>query len=105
MDIPLSLAQTVLVILVTIFVATSVPAVPGAIGTFEAAMVYIAALFGVDKDLAFPYALVMHALLFLPPTILAAVFLPREGIGSIRELRSRARTWSKSPRQDDRQEG
>ena len=51
------------------------------------------------------YALVMHALLFLPPTILAAVFLPREGIGSLRELRSRVRTSSKSPRQDDRQEG
>ena len=105
MDITLSLAQAVLLILATIFVATSIPALPGAIGTFEAAMVYIMALFNVDKDLAFPYALVMHALLFLPPTILAAVLLPREGVGSLRELRSRAQTWRETPTQDDREGG
>jgi len=50
----------------------------------------------VERDLAFPYALVMHALLFLPPTILAAVLLPREGIGSLRELLTRAQTWTES---------
>jgi len=86
----------VLLILATIFVATSIPALPGAIGTFEAAMVYIMGLFNVERDLAFPYALVMHALLFLPPTILAAVLLPREGIGSLRELLTRAQTWTES---------
>ena len=102
MDITLSLAQVVLLILATIFVATSIPALPGAIGTFEAAMVYIMSLFDVDKDLAFPYALVMHALLFLPPTILAAVLLPREGVGSLRELRSHAQTRTESPPQDDK---
>jgi uncharacterized protein (TIRG00374 family) len=96
MDITLSLAQAVLLILATIFVATSIPALPGAIGTFEAAMVYIMGLFNVERDLAFPYALVMHALLFLPPTILAAVLLPREGIGSLRELLTRAQTWTES---------
>ena len=102
MDITLSLPQAVLLILATIFVATSIPALPGAIGTFEAAMVYIMGLFEVYRDLAFPYALVMHALLFLPPTILAAVLLPREGVGSLRELRSRAQSWTESPPQDHR---
>lgn len=94
MDITLSLAQAVLLILATIFVATSVPALPGAIGTFEAVMVYIMGLFGVDRNLAFPYALVMHALLFLPPILVAVLFLPREGIGSLREVHFRAQTWT-----------
>ena len=100
MDIPLSLPQAVLVILATIFVATSVPAVPGAIGTFEAAMVYTTGFFDVDRNLAFSYALVMHALLFLPSTLLAAFFLPREGLGSIREIRMRAQTWTDNPSAD-----
>ena len=100
MDIPLSLAQAVLVILVTIFVATSVPAVPGAIGTFEAAMVYTMGFFDVDKSLAFSYSLVMHLLLFLPSTLLTAIFLPREGLGSLREIRMRAQAWSDKPPTD-----
>lgn len=105
MNIPLSLTQAVLLILATIFVATSVPAVPGAIGTFEAAMVYTMGLFDVDRNLAFPYALVMHALLFLPSTILAAFFLPREGFGSLRELRAQAQAWTDNPPADHGQEG
>ena len=36
--------------------------------------------FGVDKNVAFPYALVMHVLLFLPPMLFAGILLPREGI-------------------------
>ena len=103
MNIPLTLTQAVLLILATIFVATSIPAVPGAIGTFEAAMVYIMGLFDVDRNLAFPYALVMHALLFLPSTILAAFLLPREGFGSLRELRAQAQTWTDNPPADDDQ--
>ena len=96
MDIPLSMAQVVLVLLATIFFATSIPSLPGAIGTFEAAMIYAMGLFGVEKNVAFPYTLVMHALLFLPPTFFAVIFLPREGIGSIRELRSKTQNWRQS---------
>jgi uncharacterized protein (TIRG00374 family) len=93
MDIPVSLPQVVLVMLLTILFATSVPSLPGAIGTFEAAMIYAMRFFDVDKDVSFLYALIMHALLFLPPTIIAAAFLPREGIGSLRELQSWSQNW------------
>ena len=101
MDISLSPPQATLVVLAAIFFATTVPSLPGAIGTFEAAMVYVMGFFGVDKSVAFPYSLIMHALLFLPPTLLAAIFLPREGIGSLGELRSRAQSWKEdaSPKQ------
>lgn len=88
MDLPVSLAQIILVILATILFATSVPALPGAIGTFEAAMVYVLGLFDIDRDLVFPYALTMHLMLFAPSTLIAVIFLPREGFGSIRKIPS-----------------
>jgi len=88
MGLPVSLAQIILVMLATILFATSVPSLPGAIGTFEAAMVYVLGLFNVDRDLVFPYALTMHLLLFTPPTLIAVIFLPREGLGSIRKIPS-----------------
>jgi len=100
MDITLSLAQVVLLMLATVFVATSVPALPGAIGTFEVAMVYIMGFFDVDRSIAFPYALVMHLLLFLPSSIMAVVLIPRESIGSLGELRSRAQGWRYNQMQD-----
>ena len=81
MGIPLTLPQAVLVVLATIFFATSAPSLPGGIGTFEFAMITTMELFfGIDKNEAFPYALVMHALLFLPPMVFAGILLPREGI-------------------------
>lgn len=77
-----------LVIMGTIFFATSIPAAPAAVGTFEFAVVYALGLFGVEREPAFGFAVIVHAALFLPPTIMAAVFLPREGIGSFDKLRS-----------------
>ena len=75
-----------LVIMGTIFFATAVPAAPSAIGTFEFAVVYVLDLFGVERESGFGFAVITHAVLFLPPTIMAALFLPREGIGSVRNL-------------------
>ena len=81
MGIPLTLPQAVLVVLATIFFATSAPSLPAGIGTFEFAMITAMDLFfGIDKNVAFPYALVMHILLFLPPMMFAGILLPREGI-------------------------
>lgn len=81
MGIPLTLPQAVLVVLATIFFATTAPSLPAGIGTFEFAMITtMEVFFGVDKNAAFPYALVMHVLLFLPPMVFAGILLPREGI-------------------------
>ena len=85
-DLSISPVTATLVILGTIFFATSVPAATGAIGTFEFAVVYIMEIFGVEQAASFGFAVIIHAVLFLPPTIIAAVFLPREGIGSVRRL-------------------
>ena len=76
------------VIMGTIYFATAVPAAPAAIGTFEFAVVYVLEMFGVTREAGFGFAVITHAVFFLPPTIMAAIFLPGEGISSFGRLRS-----------------
>ena len=87
LDLPLSALNAVLVIMSTIFFSSVVPAAPSAIGTFEFAVVSVLGLFQIDKTDAFGFAVIVHVIFFLPPTIVAAVFLPQEGILSWRMLR------------------
>ena len=87
-EVQISPIVATLVILGSIFFATSVPGAPSAIGTFEFAVVTVLGLLGEDnKGAAFGFAVITHAVFFLPSTIIAAVFLPREGLGSIRTVR------------------
>lgn len=86
-NIPISPITATLVIMGTIFFATAVPAAPSAIGTYEFAVVYVLGFFGMEREAGFGFAVITHAVFFLPPTIIAAIFLPREGIGSIGKLR------------------
>ena len=76
------------VIMGTIYFATAVPAAPAAIGTFEFAVVYVLELFGVNRESGFGFAVITHAVFFLPPSIMAAIFLPGEGLFSIGRLQS-----------------
>ena len=64
----------------TIFFVSAIPALPSSIGTFEAAVVYVLDFFGMDKSAAFAFAIIVHAVLFLPPTLIAVFMLPQEGI-------------------------
>ena len=84
LDVPMSPVSATLVIMGTIFFATAVPAAPSAIGTFEWAVVYVLAFFGIERAAGFGYAVIIHAVFFLPPTIIAMIFLPREGLMSLR---------------------
>ena len=79
-----------LVILISIFFATTVPGAPSAIGTFEFAVVYALSYFGMEREAGFGFAVITHAVFFLPSTIIAALFLPREGVGALRRLRQRS---------------
>ena len=85
-DLDISLVTATLVIMGTIFFATAVPSAPSAIGTFEFAVVYVLEFFGVEREAGFGTAVLTHAVFFLPPTLIAAVFLPREGVGSMSRL-------------------
>ena len=76
---PISPLTATLVIIGTIFFSTAIPA-PSGIGTFHFAVVFVLGLVDVAKDDAFPFAVIVHLLFFVPPTIIAAIFLPREGV-------------------------
>ena len=89
-DLPISPMTATLVIMGTIFFATAVPAAPSAIGTFEFAVMYVLDFFGIDREVGFGFAVITHAVFFLPPTLIAAVFLPREGVVSFSRLRGLA---------------
>ncbi len=83
MDLSISLMTATLVIMGTIFFATAVPAAPSALGTFEFAVVYVLSYFGIEREAGFGFAVLTHAVLFLPPTVIAVLFLPREGLMSL----------------------
>ena len=83
-DVSVTPLDATFVIMGTIFFATAVPAAPSAIGSFEWALVYLLGYFGISDEAGFGFAVVVHAVLFLPPTIIAALFLPREGIQAVR---------------------
>lgn len=87
MSLSISPTTATLVIMGTIFFATAIPAAPAAIGAFEFAVVYVLGAFGVESERAFAFALVTHAAFFLPPTLMAALLLPREGLGSFVKIR------------------
>ncbi len=89
-ELPISPVTATLVIMGTIFFATAVPAAPSAVGAFEWAVVYVLTFFGIERTAGFGYAVVIHAVFFLPPTIIAAIFLPGEGVFSLIRRRSPA---------------
>jgi len=96
-ELPISPVAATLVIMGTTLFATTVPAAPGALGTFEFAVVYVLGILGIDDADSFAYAIIVHAVFFLPATIIAVVFLPREGVVSFR----RKQDHSADPDDDD----
>jgi len=58
--------------------ATTLPAAPGYVGTFDTPGIAVLVTFGVDQDLATGYTWVLHAALWLPITLLGAYYMWRE---------------------------
>jgi len=57
-----------------------IPSSPGAIGTFEYFFARSAVLFSVDSTVALSYAILVHALWWLPITILGFIYMTKEHI-------------------------
>ena len=57
-----------------------IPSSPGAIGTFEYFFARSATLFSVDSTVAVSYAILVHALWFIPITILGLIYMMKENI-------------------------
>lgn len=99
-NLPISPFTATLVIMGTIFFATTIPAAPSAIGTFEFAMMTVLGYFGVEEEVSFGFALLTHAVFFLPPTIIAAIFLPREGLEIFHRFHVRLMPTKKRPAEE-----
>ena len=77
-----------------IFFSTSVPGLPGAVGTFEFAVVNLLNLWDVPQEASLSFAIALHAVLFLPITAFTFFVLPREGFLSFRAARELFRNRS-----------
>ncbi|MBN1304800.1 MAG: flippase-like domain-containing protein [Anaerolineales bacterium] len=60
--------------------ATTLPAAPGYVGTFDAPGIAVLEAYGISKAVATGYTLVLHVALWLPITVLGAYYMTREGI-------------------------
>lgn len=72
-------AMVVLFLAATFFIS-AVPSLPGGLGAFEFAVMLTLEMLGVEKTLAFTFAVVTHFVVFLPPTAIALIVLPRAGM-------------------------
>ncbi|HJW84174.1 MAG TPA: lysylphosphatidylglycerol synthase transmembrane domain-containing protein [Anaerolineae bacterium] len=60
--------------------ATTLPAAPGYLGTFDAPGIAVLSAFGVAAPVATAYTLVLHAALWLPITLLGFFFMARQSL-------------------------
>lgn len=61
--------------------ATTLPSAPGYIGTFDGPGIAVLVLYGVEQAMATAYTLVLHAALWLPVTLLGAIYMLQVGLG------------------------
>ena len=60
--------------------ATTLPSAPGYVGTFDTPGIEVLQLYGIPKEIAAAYTLVLHAALWFPITALGAYYMIREGL-------------------------
>lgn len=70
-----------LVTMVIVNLGAIVPSAPGAVGTFQFLCVAALSLFGISKEVALSYGLVLNIAEYLPVTLLGIGFLAAEGMG------------------------
>jgi uncharacterized protein (TIRG00374 family) len=83
-DLPMIRASLLATVLVAIFIM--IPAAPGFVGTFQAACIVALGVFGVPKEEALSFSLLVHGIQFSCVSIIGAYCFVREGI-SFREVR------------------
>lgn len=77
--------------------ATTIPSAPGYIGTFDAPGIAVLTAYGVDQATAAAYTLTLHAALWIPITLLGAIYLSREGIHWSDHLRDETKAANDKP--------
>ncbi len=75
MGIEISILLATLLVIGTMTFVALVPSLPASVGTFEFVVYYLLTAFGIGGVEALGYALVLHAILFLPPIVLGLPML------------------------------
>lgn len=79
---PLEVSFPVLMLMTAVVnLVTMIPSTPGYVGTFDAAGIAVLTTFGVAQAIATGYTLVLHVALWLPITLLGAIYMLRESVG------------------------
>ena len=87
LDIDIGFHLIMVTVIGAIFFSTTVPGLPGAVGTFEFGTVALLSLWDVPTEAAISFAVLLHGVLFIPPILIAIIVFPREGLGSFRAIR------------------
>ena len=82
-DVPLAAP---LLLLVVLQIGVRVPSSPGNIGVFHYLSVITLGLFGVERELALSYGVLLHLVTYLPPSLVGVVYLGKFGY-SLSQLR------------------
>jgi hypothetical protein len=64
-----------LFLLAVLEVGVAVPSAPGKLGVFHYLCVLALGVFGVQRQEAIAYAVLLHVVVFVPPSLLGALFL------------------------------
>lgn len=80
-------ATAALMVLVAGYVVGTLPAPPGRLGVFEATVLVSLTPFAIDREVALAYAVLLHAVVLLPASILAAAMMVA-GVWRFRKERS-----------------
>ncbi|OLN26549.1 hypothetical protein DVDV_2606 [Desulfovibrio sp. DV] len=78
-DLPLTFGHAAAVFVISSF-GMAMPSSPGALGVFEAAVVFSLGLFGVDRAQALAAGLVLHMVQFIPVTVAGLMILAKSGL-------------------------
>jgi uncharacterized membrane protein YbhN (UPF0104 family) len=81
-DVPMDMLALIILSLAVIFFTDWVPALPLAVGSFEFVALRLLGLWDVAPSTGFSFAVLLHAIFFLPPLVVAGVYLPVAGIRS-----------------------
>lgn len=76
-----------LIVLLAIQAGSLPPSAPGKIGVFEYAVILALAVYGVNRDDALIYSLILHLVVFLPKIVLGLVYLSKSDL-RLQTLRS-----------------
>ncbi|WP_027190216.1 lysylphosphatidylglycerol synthase transmembrane domain-containing protein [Fundidesulfovibrio putealis] len=81
----LTMSQTLAVFILSAL-GMAMPSSPGAVGVFEAAVIFGLGIFGVDKELALAIGLLIHMIQYIPTTVSGLMVLARSGL-SLKSIR------------------